>query len=173
MVSQRRRSNTTRHCCLYMRNTRVLREQIRNDVHRYGADILAHHRMLQERKFVQHGRVSTYAHSIRVACLSLWLAHHLRVLHMINRRSLVRAALLHDYFLYDWHHWDYGTHRLHGFTHGKTALMNAVRDFSLTRREADAIAHHMTPMTLPPRTLEGALVSLADKISALGETILY
>ena len=44
-----------------------------------------------------------------------------------DKGSLVRGALLHDYFLYDWHqpHKEYG---LHGFTHPSTALRNAVQD---------------------------------------------
>lgn len=82
-----------------------------------------------------------------------------------------RAALLHDYFLYDWHDWDDGAHRLHGFTHGQAALRNAVRDFRLNAIERDSIACHMFPMTLkPPSYIEGYLVTMADKISATRET---
>ncbi len=89
----------------------------------------------------------------------------------VDLHSLVRAALLHDYFLYDWHDWDDGAHRLHGFTHGQAALRNAVRDFRLNAIERDSIACHMFPMTLkPPSYIEGYLVTMADKISATRET---
>lgn len=89
-------------------------------------------------------------------------------------RSLIRAALLHDYFLYDWHDWDNGTHRLHGFTHGKTAMRNAIRDFKLNQIERDSIEHHMFPLTpYPPKYIEGYLVTAADKISATKETLSF
>ena len=51
--------------------------------------------------FVQHGRTSVYRHSVRVAWTSLRLARFLGW--RIDAAALVRAALLHDYFLYDWH----------------------------------------------------------------------
>lgn len=75
-----------------------------------------------ERRCYQHGAVTTFAHSIRVACLAVWMADRLRLWRRVDLRSLIRAALLHDYFLYDWHDWDNGEHRLHGFTHGRAAL---------------------------------------------------
>ena len=90
----------------------------------------------------------------------------------VDLHSLIRAALLHDYFLYDWHAHDGGRHRMHGFTHGGTAMRNAVRDFHLNRVERDSIENHMFPLTpIPPRYLEGYLVTVADKISATRETV--
>ena len=99
---------------------------------RYGADILYSPGMQLEKDFLQHGEVSVFAHSIAVACVCLLLA---RLLHRclkirLNERALVRGALLHDYFLYDWHVPD-KSHRLHGFFHARRALRNASRDFAL------------------------------------------
>lgn len=60
---------------------------------------------------------------------------------------------------------------MHGFTHGGTAMRNAMRDFHLNRVERDSIENHMFPLTpIPPRYLEGYLVTIADKISATRET---
>ena len=56
-----------------------------------------------ERGCYQHGAVTTFAHSIRVACLAVWMADRLHLWDKVDLQSLVRAALLHDYFLYDWH----------------------------------------------------------------------
>ena len=96
----------------------------------------------------------------------------LHLWHRVDLRSLIRAALLHDYFLYDWHEWDDGVHRMHGFTHGGTAMRNAMRDFRLNRVERDSIENHMFPLTpCPPRYIEGYLVTVADKISATQETL--
>ena len=52
----------------------------------------------------------------------------------MRERELVRGALLHDYFLYDWHTRKSakGLKELHGFSHPETALRNAGRDYRLT-----------------------------------------
>lgn len=151
----------------------LTRRQIRILVHTHGREIIEHDNMAIERRCYQHGAVTTFAHSIRVACLAVWLADRLRLWRRVDARSLVRAALLHDYFLYDWHDWDGGAHRLHGFTHGRAALNNALRDFGdLNPVERDSIARHMFPLTpVPPRYLEGYLVTVADKVSATRETL--
>ena len=67
----------------------------------FGSDILNSKNMEKQKEFIQHGDVSVYEHSLRVAYLSIKIASkfHLRV----NIRSLIRGALLHDYFLYDCH----------------------------------------------------------------------
>lgn len=148
------------------------RTQIQCIVEHHGKEIILHEHMRIEQNSYQHGVVTTFAHSIRVACLSVWLADRMHLWNRVDQRALVRSALLHDYFLYDWHKWDNGTHRLHGLTHGQTALLNASRDFQLGSVERDSIARHMFPLTpIPPKYLEGYIVSVADKISATRETL--
>ena len=144
-------------------------ETIETAVNFYGGDILSSPGMQMEKLFFQHGHITVYAHSVAVACLCLYLA---RVLHLrVNRRALVRGALLHDYFLYDWHVPD-PSHRLHGFFHPRRALQNADRDFILGPIERDMIRRHMFPLTLtPPKYRESALVCAADKLCALCETV--
>lgn len=117
--------------------------------------------------FVQHGRTSVYRHSIRVAWTSLRLARFLGW--RIDAAALVRAALLHDYFLYDWHIPGRG-HRWHGFTHPRRALENALGEFELGKQERNAILRHMFPLTpVPPCCRIGWLVCLADKWCSLRE----
>ena len=86
----------------------------------------------------------------------------------VDKRSLVRGALLHDYFLYDWHD-DDPSHRLHGFTHAERALKNASNDFALNDIEKDMIYCHMFPLNISrvPRYNESLILCVADKISAL------
>lgn len=147
------------------------RNAIRRVVQHHGGDIIAHERMDIERACYQHGVVTTFAHSIRVACLAVWLVDRCRLWRRVDIRAVVRAALLHDYFLYDWHDWDNGTHRWHGFTHGRTAMNNALDDFVLNEVERDSIHRHMFPLTpIPPRYVEGYIVTVADKLSATAET---
>ena len=120
------------------------------------------------RRCIQHGKVSVYAHCVSVADTACVLAEtlHLRV----NERALIRGALLHDYFLYDWHDKANG-HHWHGFTHSGTALHNASEDWKLTPVERDIIKKHMFPLTpIPPTCREAWLVCLADKICAAKET---
>lgn len=124
------------------------------------------------RSFVQHGSTSVYAHVCSVARTSLACADALAHCGVpVDRASLLRGALLHDYFLYDWHDPQNG-HRWHGFTHPRTACKNASKDFSLTPREQNIISRHMFPLVpVPPTCREAWIVCLADKWCALRETI--
>lgn len=134
---------------------------------RYGRDILEFPQVRGQTAYIQHGNVSIYAHCIHVAYVSIMLAAmlHLR----INRRAVIRGALLHDYCLYDWHIKD-TSHRWHGFTHAEKALENAERDFYLSAMERDIIRKHMFPLNPAlPGYRETTLVCLADKICALCE----
>jgi uncharacterized protein len=138
-------------------------------IRRIGGDIMFSQGMLSETAFIQHGTVSVYAHCIGVAIMCLVIADRLRM--NVDRRSLVRGALLHDYFLYDWHELSLAN-TIHGYTHPGYALREAEKDFDLTKTERDMIIHHMFPLTLvPPFTPEGWILMIADKICALGETI--
>ncbi|MDO4866940.1 MAG: phosphohydrolase [Clostridia bacterium] len=138
-------------------------------IRRHGRDILASPGLRSQRGHLQHGRVSVLQHEVAVALMCLKLARGLRL--RVDERALVRGALLHDYFLYDWHEKD-PSHRWHGFTHPARALRNADRDFVLGDIERDMIACHMFPLVprLPHRR-ESALLCLADKLCALRETL--
>ena len=95
-------------------------------------------RLLEEQNAMQHGSTSVYEHSVNVAYKSLLLVENYRL--PVDKQSLVRGALLHDYFLYDWHEKD-KSHRLHGFYHPSTALRNAKEDFDLNPIEEN-MNHH-------------------------------
>ena len=132
-------------------------------------ELCLHTRLKQTEDHRQNGITSVYHHCCAVAAVSLALARRYRI--PVDARSLVRGALLHDYFLYDWHEAP-GKHKLHGFTHPKTALRNAMRDTGLNEIEKDIIIHHMFPLTpIPPKSREGMLVCTADKICAAKETM--
>lgn len=128
-------------------------------------------RLGQEKNYIQHGSTTVFAHSVRVASLSLKLAKRLRL--QVDNKALLRGALLHDYFLYDWHIPDEeNPHKLHGFYHPGTALRNASREYRLTVREADIIRRHMWPLTVvPPGCREAWIVTAADKWCSLLETL--
>ena len=121
----------------------------------------------QLKAFKQHGSSNCYDHSIAVAKASLYLS--LLLPFRFKDEQLVRGALLHDYFLYDWH--VNKPEKLHGFSHPHTACANAKRDFAdLTPLEENIIKRHMFPLTpVPPRYRESFLVTLADKYCATKE----
>ena len=138
-----------------------------------GRDILLDPKAQQMKNFTQHGTTTVFEHCVSVAKFSLLMAYYLeRTMKIkVDRDSLVRAALLHDYFLYDWHDKTVPGHNIHGFTHPRTAMLNADRDFGLNEVEKDIISKHMFPLTfMPPRYRESVLVTLADKWCALCET---
>lgn len=131
-------------------------------------DILASPGMEREKSAIQHGATTVWEHSLSVAnaCASLAQALPLG----IRMRPLVRAALLHDYFLYDWH--DRTASRPnHATRHGSYARANAERDFAISEHEGDIIESHMFPLARMPRTREAWVVCLVDKIIAFQEVL--
>lgn len=151
-----------------MRKTKLTPEE-RQLLRTLIADLDRTGRLALARAAIQHGSTTVFAHCVKVACFSLFLANKLHI--PVNTHALLRGALLHDYFLYDWHEKNAG-HRFHGFTHPATALKNAQEDFMLTPVEKDIIARHMFPLCpIPPRCREAWLVCAADKYCALLETL--
>ena len=149
----------------------LTRTQIQQLVRLHGQEILCHEHMQIERVCYQHGVVTTFAHSIRVACLTVWIADRLHLWHRVDLHSLIRAALLHDYFLYDWHKPEQSPN-WHGFKHARIALQNACKDFNLNILEEEIIKKHMWPLNVsPPRCREAWIVNFADTYCSLLETI--
>ena len=133
------------------------------------ADLLAHPVVRQMERYPQHGTTSCLAHCLHVSYLSYRFCRR----HGLDARCAARAGLLHDLFLYDWH-----TFRpqkgegLHGFSHPKRALENALRHFTLSPAEQDCILRHMFPLTpTPPRFREGFVLVWMDKYCSLMETL--
>ncbi len=134
----------------------------------FCADLLASPELAREKDAIQHGTVTVFDHSLSVAnaCARIGRALPLR----LEMRALVRAALLHDYFLYDWHDpaaaWPH-----HATRHGSYARANAERDFNITEHEGDIIQSHMFPLEGFPRTREAWVLTFVDKGVSLKETV--
>lgn len=137
----------------------------------HGSDILDSDNFRKTKEYIQHGNMTVNNHSINVAKYSLAISRKLRI--SCNQRALVRGALLHDYFLYDWHDTHHEDRKsLHGFYHPGIALRNADREYNLTAKEKDIIKKHMWPLTVvPPRCKEAWIVTAADKYCSLLETV--
>lgn len=150
----------------YLRQ-KELRRRIRQD----AADILRSPNFDRTKEHIQHGNMTVNDHCISVAMCSLAISRKLPI--KCSERELVRGALLHDYFLYDWHDGEHAHFmRLHGIHHPGIALRNAGREYELTDREKDIIKKHMWPLTVvPPMCREAWIVTTADKWCSLLETV--
>ncbi|MBQ6594549.1 MAG: HD domain-containing protein [Clostridia bacterium] len=140
--------------------TAVFRRQLK--------EIATDERMRETRGHRQHGRVSTRSHEARVALVCWRLDRRLRL--GADEATLLRGAMLHDFYLYDWHR---DTRGWHGLRHAARAARNAERYFGADERVKHVIRCHMWPLdpTRIPRTREAWLVCLADKYVSLCETV--
>ena len=141
-----------------------------SELKKYAEDILNSANFQRTKEHIQHGNMTVNEHCINVAKTSLMIKKKLHI--TCNQRDLVRGALLHDYFLYDWHKKDLkNPHKLHGFYHPGRALRNAKKEYVFTKRQEDIIKKHMWPLTVvPPMCREAWIVTAADKYCSLMET---
>ena len=136
----------------------------------YGKDILDSKSIQIQKQCLQHVNRTVFEHSLAVSLMCLTIIEFLHL--KLNERRLIRGALLHDYFLYDWHVKD-KSHRLHGFRHPYFALENARKEYELDPVLEDMIVKHMFPLIpIPPKYKESWVLCIADKICASKETIL-
>jgi uncharacterized protein len=141
----------------------------------YGKDILNHELFLKGKEVFAHGAIDLYTHSIEVAERAFSLAEKNEGRRKaLDLRCVVRAALLHDFFLYEWHipGWRY---ILHGWAHPRIAAEKAREVFGIGDREYSCIRTHMWPWTLfhPPLCREGWIITLADKLVAVNEIFFH
>ena len=147
-----------------------LTEQERASFSRIVEPYLARDEVRRMDDYIQHGNVTTLAHCLRVArtCYAWSVRLHLAV----DEEDLVVGALLHDFYLYDWH--DRSTSRPHHATmHPVYAAQNARDILDVSPRVQGIISSHMWPLPpdRPPRCREAALLCAADKWCSLEETI--
>ena len=135
-------------------------------------ELQADEHVQQMKKYRQHGRITTYDHCADVARLC-WKINNKLHLHA-DRATLVKGAMLHDFYLYDWHSEDNGEHHWHGYIHAEKARKNAVELLAADEKVQHVIYSHMWPLNLTrvPRSLEAWIVCLADKYVSLKETVM-
>ncbi len=108
-----------------------------------------------------HSSTGCLQHCVNVSFFSYMACRKLG----LDASSAARAGLLHDLYLYDWHTQAQvdGNH-LHGLTHPKQALLNAMSRFPLNKKERDIIKTHMWPITIQmPSCAESWVVTFVDK----------
>ena len=140
-------------------------------------EVIEDEKAMRMKRYIQHGKINTYDHCLRVCLLSYRLNRLFKI--GADEKSLVTGAFLHDYFLYDWHKKKIKISsigeffKLHGFTHPEIAARNAKRDFGIGKKEENIIKSHMWPLTITkfPKSKEAAIVCIADKLTSAAETI--
>jgi uncharacterized protein len=116
-------------------------------------------------EYIQHSDITCLSHSISVSYHSYKICRFLG----LDYCAAARGAMLHDFFLYDWHI-PHPENKLHGFTHPGIALKNSNKYFKLNDIEKDIISKHMWPLTIkPPKYKEALIVCIVDKFCALME----
>ena len=123
---------------------------------------------LKMKNSIQHGTTTTYSHSLSVAKISYRINRKLHI--GCDEKTLVTAAFLHDFFLYDWHN-EKECPKKHGFVHPKIASDNAKMYFNINDKEQKIIESHMWPLTFrkPPSSREAVVLCFADKYCAVKE----
>ena len=143
-------------------------------------DILCHPKFQALRRSEHHGGENTlFDHSVDTAKCAYRLAKRF---HLKEERieAVTRAALLHDFFCYDWRSPSHRRYvrqysglqrlrRMHAFSHGALAARRASRLFPMDERQRSAIKSHMFPLAPLPRSSEAWILTLADKIVASRE----
>ena len=130
-------------------------------------DITSNTTVQKMKLFRQHYDTSCFDHCYEVAYYSYKICKKFG----FDSKSAARAGMLHDLFLYDWRKRQDDRKGLHAFTHPRTALENSLKIFDLNKKEQDIILKHMWPLTvIPPKYIEGFILSSVDKYCALKES---
>ncbi len=146
----------------------MISETERQELSEILSDLLDSDLVQSMKCYIQHGTVSTFDHAMRVTerCYE-----RSRRMPAEKRRKLLRAAFLHDFYLYDWHTKD-PSHKWHGFHHARRAANNAKAVFHVSEEECRMIDRHMWPLNPEriPMTKSEWILTLVDKRVSFAET---
>ena len=141
------------------------------DVLNYGRDILCTDVFVKALEQTHHKKTTVGSHSTSVAVIALRMCRRIncRVLHP-DERMVVLAALTHDLGIVGRHEKYSGKFQTY-VRHPRDSVMIA-KDLlpDMNKKFYRTISRHMFPLTvLPPTSLEGLIVSLADKWASVKE----
>jgi uncharacterized protein len=150
---------------IFSRNNLNDNSPLMRDLQQQLADLLHHPMVLKLDHFSQHLHTSRLQHSFNVSYYSYrfsrWLGYDVR--------ATVRAALLHDLFLYEWRT-EQPIEGSHIDVHPQIALETAQSITEVSPLMADIIRAHMWPLgQVRPQSKEAYLVQAMDKLATLLE----
>ena len=129
-------------------------------------DIAYHPEFRKLAAYKHHIFCNRYQHCINVA----WYTYCMCKEAGLDYVSATRGALLHDFFLYNYHT-EQPVKGRHTCVHPQQALVNARKYFDVNPLMEDCIVHHMWPSDplAVPQSREAYIVTIADKYSAAAE----
>ncbi len=148
------------------------RNKARQEVELRGKDVLRNEHFKNCLKQKHHNN-TVGEHSLGVAEDSLIIADALEKIGIhVDRDALVRSSLCHDWGMLGRHE-KYSSNVDTCMHHPGESLKVTEKEYpDLTPEERDSILHHMFPvLPVPPHTMEGLIVCLADKKSAVREEV--
>ncbi len=140
----------------------------KNKLEKIYQDFLNNPLIIRMQKIHMHRGSNAYVHSFRVAKLAIKRA--IRKKKNLDLESLLIAAILHDYYLYDWRD-NKALRKKHARRHPFIAASNAKRDFNVSDFVCDIIKSHMWPINFKffQKTTEARIVGNADNTIATKE----
>lgn len=135
-----------------------------NEYYEIVKPILNNKEFKKRKKFLHHGKVTVYEHSLAVSKLSYCLAKKLK----LDYKSAAIGGLLHDFYNNPWQNKTKKTKffQKHGFIHANQAFKNSQKIFPnlMNKKIENIIKRHMFPLNIkPPVSKEGWIVTLVDK----------
>ncbi|MGN0535699.1 MAG: HD domain-containing protein [Eubacterium sp.] len=131
-------------------------------------DLLKNEYVRSMKDYKHHGEINTHFHSVYVAYTVMKICNLIKA---DGIEEIVRAALLHDFYLYDWHLEKH--EQLHAWYHPKESVKN-IKKYNLiplSKMQKEMILRHMFPLSLPPISVGGWLLTLVDKHCANRELL--
>ncbi len=146
-----------------------MKDRVDRDIERYGRDILQSAEMNRAYGQTHHIRSNLGDHTLRVAAASLVICYILRRIHIkTDIQAVVKGSLCHDLGMLGRHE-KYQSNRECGRKHSADSV-EVARELvdGLSDKTTGIIERHMWPSgrSKPPNSLEGVIVSAADKFAA-------
>lgn len=150
------------------------KDRIRQDLQRYGGDVLASEEMSRAFEQTHHQWSTVGEHTLRVAVSSVMICYALRKLNIrVSIPAVVVGALCHDLGMLGRSE-RYASNKECSIEHPKESVA-AAREIvgELPDKAEDIIERHMWPLgdSGAPNSIEGVVVSVADKYNAVKDVI--
>ena len=131
-------------------------------------DLLSDELVKSMKSYRHHGDITTHYHSVYVSYNVMKVCEKMSV---ENTREIVRAALLHDFYLYEWYTEKHEEN--HIYYHPKQSVKNIEEHFGkLTPVQKNMILSHMFPTCVELPKYRGSwILTLTDKRCATADYI--
>lgn len=140
--------------CMHIKEAKII-----DEYYKIVEDLLRHKKVQQMKQYYHHGKISTHFHCVYVSYTVYKVCCRLQ----LSAYETTRAALLHDFYLYDWHITKHD--EKHAWYHPKAAVKNIEKYIGpLSDVQRNMILCHMWPLhPAAPKSIGGFVLTFADK----------